>query len=61
MQKMVVAGVALFSPPQIERCPMGSVGALDRALITARAARDKRLLKKLDAVAGRVLKAKGKG
>ena len=37
-------------------CPIGSDRALDVALITAPEARDPALLKKLDAVAGRVLK-----
>ena len=42
-----------------EHRPMrGSDRALDNALITAPEARDKKLLKKLDAVAGRVLKTK---
>ncbi len=38
-------------------CPAGCDHALDHALITAPAARDPRLLEKLDAVAGRVLRA----
>jgi len=38
-------------------CPAGSHNALDNALITAPAMRDPALLAKLDAVAGRVLKA----
>lgn len=38
-------------------CPKGCDRALDNALITAPEARDKKLMKKLDAVAGRVLKA----
>ena len=37
--------------------PIGSDRALDTALVTAPEARDPDLLKKLDAVAGRVLKA----
>ena len=43
-------------PREHEPCPIGSDRALDSALITAPAARDKALLKKLDAVAGRVLR-----
>src|ERR1700712_1698770 len=40
-----------------EPCPVGSDRALDTALITAPEARDPELLKKLDAVAGRILRA----
>ena len=43
-------------PREHEPCPIGSDRALDTALITAPEARDPELLKKLDAVAGRVLK-----
>ena len=43
-------------PPEHEPCPIGSDHALDSALITAPAARDPELVKKLDAVAGRVLR-----
>ena len=42
-------------PREHEPCPIGSDRALDTALITAPEARDPELLKKLDAVAGRVL------
>lgn len=45
-------------PRQHPECPIGSDRALDVALITAPAARDPELLKKLDAVAGRILKAR---
>ncbi|MBZ0215694.1 MAG: hypothetical protein K8F25_03995, partial [Fimbriimonadaceae bacterium] len=38
-----------------ETCPIGSDRALDTAMITAAEARDPELVKKLDAVAGRVL------
>jgi len=38
-------------------CPVGSDKALDTALITAPEARDPKLLAKLDAVAGRVLRS----
>jgi 5'-methylthioadenosine phosphorylase len=43
-------------PAEHEPCPIGSDRALDTALITAPAARDAEFLKKLDAVAGRVLR-----
>ena len=45
-------------PREHEPCPIGSDRALDNALITAPKARDPKLLKKLDAVAGRVLRPK---
>src|SRR5271169_3391642 len=44
-------------PREHEPCPIGSDRALDNALITAPEARDPDLLKKLDAVAGRVLRS----
>jgi 5'-methylthioadenosine phosphorylase len=53
--KGLVARLARDFPPEHEPCPIGSDRALDTALITAPEARDKKLLKKLDAVAGRVL------
>jgi 5'-methylthioadenosine phosphorylase len=56
--KALVARLARDFPREHEPCPIGSDHALDTALITAPEARDKKLLKKLDAVAGRVLKAK---
>jgi 5'-methylthioadenosine phosphorylase len=56
--KALVARLARDFPDEHEPCPIGSDRALDTALITAPGARDKKLLKKLDAVAGRVLKAK---
>ena len=43
-------------PAEHEPCPAGSDRALDTALITAPEARDPELLKKLDAVAGRLLR-----
>jgi len=55
-----VARLARDFPREHEPCPIGSDRALDTALITAPEARDKKLLKKLDAVAGRVLKSKTK-
>jgi len=54
--KALVARLARDFPREHEPCPIGSDRALDTALITAPEARDKKLLKKLDAVAGRVLK-----
>jgi 5'-methylthioadenosine phosphorylase len=42
-------------PREHEPCPIGSDRALENALITAPEARDPELLKKLDAVARRVL------
>jgi 5'-methylthioadenosine phosphorylase len=56
--KALVARLARDFPQEHEPCPIGSDRALDTALITAPEARDKKLLKKLDAVAGRVLKTK---
>src|SRR5205809_3185408 len=58
--KRLVARLARDFPREHENCPIGSDRALDTALITAPEARDKKLLKKLDAVAGRVLKTKTK-
>ncbi len=52
----LVARLAKDFPREHEPCPIGSDRALDSALITAPEARDAALLKKLDAVAGRVLK-----
>jgi 5'-methylthioadenosine phosphorylase len=53
----LVARLAREFPREHEPCPIGSDRALDNALITAPDARDPDLLKKLDAVAGRVLNA----
>ena len=55
--KALVARLARDFPREHEACPIGSDKALDTALITAPEARDPALLKKLDAVAGRVLGA----
>ena len=54
--KALVAQLAKDFPREHEACPIGSDRALDTALITAPEARDPDLIKKLDAVAGRVLK-----
>ncbi|MBI3703331.1 MAG: S-methyl-5'-thioadenosine phosphorylase [Rhizobiales bacterium] len=51
----LVARLARDFPREHEPCPIGSDRALDNALITAQSARDPELIKKLDAVAGRVL------
>jgi 5'-methylthioadenosine phosphorylase len=53
--KRLVARLARDFPREHELCPIGSDRALDTALITAPEARDPHLIKKLDAVAGRVL------
>ena len=53
--KRLVARLARDFPREHEPCPIGSDRALDTALITAPEARDPELVKKLDAVAGRVL------
>ncbi|MGY3691400.1 5'-methylthioadenosine phosphorylase [Bradyrhizobium sp. USDA 3240] len=55
--KALVARLARDFPREHEPCPIGSDRALDTALITAPTARDPQLLAKLDAVAGRVLRA----
>jgi len=54
----LVGRLAKDFPRQHEPCPIGSDRALDNALITAPKARDPKLVKKLDAVAGRVLRPK---
>jgi 5'-methylthioadenosine phosphorylase len=53
--KELVAGLARDFPREHETCPIGSDRALDTALITAPQVRDPELIKRLDAVAGRVL------
>src|SRR5437764_3317894 len=54
--KGLVARLAKDFPREHEPCPVGSDRALDTALITAPEARDPELLKKLDAVAARILR-----
>jgi 5'-methylthioadenosine phosphorylase len=54
--KALVARLARDFPREHEPCPSGTDRALDTALITAPEARDPEVLKKLDAVAGRVLR-----
>jgi len=51
----LIARVARDFPAEHELCPVRSDRALDGAIMTAPSARDPELLKKLDAVAGRVL------
>jgi len=53
--KALVARLARDFPREHEPCPAGTDRALDTAIITAPEARDPELLKKLDAVAGKVL------
>jgi 5'-methylthioadenosine phosphorylase len=55
--KGLVARLATEFPREHEPCPIGSDRALDTALITAPEARDPALLKKLGAVAARILQA----
>jgi len=54
--RRLVARLARDFPREHEPCPIGSDRALDNALITAPEMCDPKLLKKLDAVAGRVLR-----
>jgi 5'-methylthioadenosine phosphorylase len=53
--RRLVARLAADFPRDHEPCPIGSDRALEYAIITAPEARDPDLMKKLDAVAGRVL------
>src|SRR3977135_2295985 len=59
--KSLIARLARDFPREHEPCPIGSHRALDTAIITAPEARDRKLIKKLDAVAGRVLGKKKQG
>ena len=52
----LVGRVLAGFPSEHEACPAGSDHALEYALITHAEARDPDLVKKLDAVAGRVLR-----
>ena len=52
----VVARTLREFPAEHEACPIGSDRSLDRALITNLSHRDPDLVKKLDAIAGRVLR-----
>jgi 5'-methylthioadenosine phosphorylase len=51
----LVTEIALNFPAEHEACPIGSDRALEHAIITAPEKRDRELVAKLDAVAGRVL------
>ena len=51
----LIARLAIDFPPEHEACPNGSDKVLDVSIVTPPEARDPELLKKLDAVAGRVL------
>jgi len=53
--RRLVAQLARAFPKEHEACPLGSDKVLDISIITAPRARDPELMKKLDAVAGRVL------
>jgi 5'-methylthioadenosine phosphorylase len=53
----VIARVARDFPAEHEPCPVRSDRSLDGAVMTAPAARDPELVRRLDAVAGRVLRA----
>ena len=55
--KRLVARLAADFPAERVPCPVGSHNALDNAIITAPDFRDPAVLAKLDAVAGRILKA----
>jgi 5'-methylthioadenosine phosphorylase len=55
--KRLVMRLAEDFPGEHEPCPIGSDRALDSAIITAPEARDPALMRKLDAVAGRLLRA----
>jgi 5'-methylthioadenosine phosphorylase len=55
--RRLVARLGRDFPRQHEPCPIGSDRALDSAIITAPEARDPALMAKLDAVAGRLLRA----
>jgi len=52
----MIARVLAAFPAEHEPCPVGSDRALEHAIITAPDHRDPELMKKLDAVAGRVLR-----
>jgi 5'-methylthioadenosine phosphorylase len=53
--RRLVARLAADFPAEHESCPLGSDTALDNAIITPPEARDPVVLRRLDAVAGRVL------
>ncbi len=53
--RRLVSAIARDFPRMHQPCPAGSDRALDHAIMTSPAKRDKKLVAKLDAVAGRVL------
>ena len=55
--QQLVSRIARELPREHEACPIGSDTALEFAIMTAPDARDPELVAKLDAIAGRVLKA----
>jgi len=55
--KKLVLRLVRCLPQQHESCPIGSDSALEYAILTSPEARDPTVVAKLDAVAGRVLKA----
>ena len=55
--RQLVTTLAKTMPREHEPCPIGSDTALEYALLTAPEKRDPELMKKLDAVAGRILDA----
>ena len=55
--RRLVGRLAADFPAEREPCPAGSHNALDTAIVTAPEFRDPALIEKLDAVAGRVIKA----
>jgi 5'-methylthioadenosine phosphorylase len=59
--KRLVTRIAKVFPREHPACSVGSDRALDTAIMTAPHRRDKKLLKKLDAIAGRVLATTSKG
>jgi len=59
--RRLVARLAADFPAEHEPCPLGSDRSLDHAIMTAPFARDPVLVAKLDAVAGRVLRAEPPG
>lgn len=52
----LVKSIAANFPKEHEPCPIGSNTALDFAIITAPEARDPRMVRKLESIAGRILK-----
>ncbi|MFN4142575.1 S-methyl-5'-thioadenosine phosphorylase [Aestuariivirga sp.] len=55
--RRLVSRIARDFPKEHRACPIGSDRALDHAIMTVPEKRDRELLKKLEAVAGRVLRA----